>query len=335
MKNGGAVLATSINKYCYLTCRYLPPFFDHRYRVVWSRIENCRSIDEIAHPAVRETLRYLEFDRGVEVHHDGDLPARSGIGSSSSFTVGLLHALYALKGMMCSPAQLAAESIYIEQDILGEAVGSQDQCAAAHGGFNYIRFMPGGQVSVSPMAISRERTYELNAHLMLFYSGIKRTAANIAHNLIEHIDEKAEQLRRMHEMAEEGAAILNSNEDIARFGELLHDAWQVKREMADKVTNPEVDELYEAAREAGALGGKLAGAGGGGFMLLFVRPKDQPKVREKLRHHINVPFVFESGGSQIIFFDREEDFGLVEAMRARQKIDPFRELDDATEPSQS
>ena len=173
---GGAVLATTIDKYCYLSCRYLPPFFEHKFRVVYSKIENCHSVEEIAHPAVREILRYCKIDRGVEIHHDGDLPARSGMGTSSSFTVGLLHALYALKGQMPAKVQLAGESIVIEQEILKETVGSQDQVLAAHGGFNHIIFHTSGEITVKPVTATAARLNELNRHLMLFYTGIRRTA---------------------------------------------------------------------------------------------------------------------------------------------------------------
>ena len=194
-KHGGSVLATTIDKYCYITCRNLPPFFEHRICVIYSKMEYCQTIDEIAHPAVREVLRYLHYDRGVEIHHDGDLPARSGMGSSSAFTVGLLHAMYALKGQMVSKHQLAMESIHLEQDILKETVGSQDQVLAAYGGLNHITFLPNGEISVRPMTITRERMRELNAHLMLFYTGIKRTASNIAESYVNGIEDRKRQLR--------------------------------------------------------------------------------------------------------------------------------------------
>jgi D-glycero-alpha-D-manno-heptose-7-phosphate kinase len=179
-EHGGAVLATTIDKYCYLTCRHLPPFFEHRIRVVYSKIENCQSVEEISHPSVREVLRYLKFDRGVEIHHDGDLPARSGMGSSSAFTVGLLNALYALKGHMVNKQQLAKESIEIEQNWVRENVGSQDQVVTAYGGLNHITFLANGEISVRPVTISTERMKELNSHLMLFYTGIARTSSEIA-----------------------------------------------------------------------------------------------------------------------------------------------------------
>ena len=306
-KHGGAVLATTIDKYCYLTCRYLPPFFEHRIRVVYSKVESCQTVDEISHPSVREVLRYLNIDRGVEIHHDGDLPARSGMGSSSSFTVGLLHALYALKGQMVSKQQLAEESIYIEQKLLKETVGSQDQMSAAHGGFNIIEFSPNNEISIRPMTLSRERIEELNSHLMLFYTGIIRTASNIAESYVNNIENRKRQLCMMNDLLEESISILNSGKDINGFGKLLHKAWQAKRSLSNKVSNSNVDELYNTVRSAGAIGGKLTGAGGGGFMLLFVPPEKQKKVREKLKKLIHVPFKFESAGSQIIFFDIDKN----------------------------
>src|SRR6266851_2795457 len=178
--HGGAVLAATIDKYCYLTCRYLPPFFEHRIRVVYRKIETCKTVDEISHPAVREALRFLKIDRGVELHHDGDLPARSGMGSSSAFTVGLLHALHALRGEMATKAQLLRESLYLEQDLLRETVGSQDQVMAAYGGLKHVRFLADGEISVAPLILPAGRSAELRSHLMLFYTGIIRTASDVA-----------------------------------------------------------------------------------------------------------------------------------------------------------
>jgi len=324
--HGGAVLATTINKYCYITCRYLPPFFEHRIRIVYSRIENCQEIDEIRHPAVREVLRYMKMDRGLEIHHDGDLPARSGIGSSSSFTVGLLHAIYALKGKIVDKETLAKESIYIERDVLNETVGSQDQILAAYGGLNHITF-GADDVIVKPLTLSKTRSEELNSHLMLFYSGIKRTASSIAETFVNEIDQKKKNLERMMDFVKEGLRILSGGEDIEKFGKLLHEAWLLKRELSAKVTNPFVDELYETARSAGALGGKLLGAGGGGFILFFAPPDRQPEIRRRLKNLIYVPFAFEYRGSQIIFHDPREDYSDLDLNRTHNHIRPFRELD--------
>src|SRR5438132_5782475 len=242
--HGGAVLATAINKYCYITCRYLPPFFEHRIRVVYSKAEMCQHAHELQHPAAREVLRFSQIDRGVEIHHDGDLPARSGIGSSSAFTVGLLHALYALKGHMPCKKQLAAESIHIEQEILQESVGSQDQVLAAHGGFNQVTFAPDGDVFVRPMTLPAERLAELHAHLMLFFTGVNRTASGVASSYVYNLDAKEQQLQRMREMVTEGIEILTGSQPIAAFGELLHETWCAKRSLSEKVSNGVVEAIY-------------------------------------------------------------------------------------------
>jgi len=324
--HGGTVLGATIDKYCYLTCRYLPPFFKHRIRVVYSQIENCQMVDEIAHPAVREVLRYLQIDRGVEIHHDGDLPARSGMGSSSAFTVGLLHALYALKGQMPTKRQLAAESIQIEQEMIKETVGSQDQVLAAYGGLNHVSFLENGEISVRPVTIAAKRMRELNAHLMLFYTGIKRTASTIADTFVNDIGSRRRQLRIMKDLVDESLAVLNSRQDLTAFGELLHEAWQAKRSLSPSVSNSDVDDCLQLAISAGAIGGKLAGAGGGGFMLLFVPPERQDAVRASLNKLIHVPFRFEFAGSQVLFADTEQEYPQEEVARAQQTIRGFREL---------
>src|SRR5262245_1973750 len=298
--HGGAVLATTIDKYCYLSCRYLPPFFEHRFRIVYRKIENCRSVEEITHPAVRETLRFLQIDRGVELHHDGDLPARSGMGSSSAFTVGLLHALHALRGEMPTRAQLVRESLYLEQEVLAETVGSQDQVLAAYGGLRHVKFQPNGEIAIDPLILPPARVAELQANLMLFYSGIARTAADVAQSYVIDLEARRRQLRIMKELVDESLDILCSGTDIRAFGDLLHEGWQNKRSLSPQVSNPEVDGLYDRARGAGALGGKLTGAGGGGFLLLFVEPDRQESVRQALDGLIHVPFQFESAGSQIV-----------------------------------
>jgi D-glycero-alpha-D-manno-heptose-7-phosphate kinase len=327
LKYGGNVLATSINKYCYISCRYLPPFFEHRIRVVYSRIENCRNFEEIQHPAVRETIRFLEIDRGLEVHHDGDLPARSGMGSSSCFTVGLLHALYALSGVMVSKHQLAKESIHIEQNLIKETVGSQDQVMAAYGGLNHITFNTTGEISIRPVILSKERLEELSSHLMLFYTGIKRTASDIAKTYVENLESKGENLFTMNEMVQEAIAILCGSRCICNFGELLHKTWMLKRNLSPQISNGAVDQLYERARAHGALGGKITGAGGGGFLLLFVPLSAQEGVKKALKELIYVPFAFESSGSQIIFYEpSKEDYSVLDRDRAINPVTPFREL---------
>jgi D-glycero-alpha-D-manno-heptose-7-phosphate kinase len=323
--HGGAVLATTIDKYCYLSCRHLPPFFEHRFRIVYRRIETCRSIDEISHPAVRETLRFLKIDRGVELHHDGDLPARSGMGSSSAFTVGLLHALHALRGEMPTKAQLAQESLHLEQEVLKETVGSQDQVLATYGGLRHVKFQPNGEIAIDPLILPPSRAAELKAHLLLFYTGIARTAADVARSYVADLEARRRQLRIMKELVDESIDILCSGTDIRAFGDLLDEAWQTKRSLSPAVSNPEVDGLYDLARSAGALGGKLTGAGGGGFLLLFVEPDRQEAVRRALDGLIHVPFQFESAGSQIVFYEPGTDYLEAERIREGQRLS-FKEL---------
>ena len=327
-KHGGAVLATAIDKYCYITCRFLPPFFEHRSRIVYSNIENVSTIDEIKHPAVRETLRFLDIQRGIEIHHDGDLPARSGMGSSSAFTVGLLNALYALKGVMPSKHQLLTESLHIEQIMIKETVGSQDQTLAAYGGFNHVNFMQNGDISVRPVIMSSDAMHHFNDHLMLFYTGIKRTAADVAESFVPNIEDKKRQLHIMKDLVEEALTVLGRGGDFSEFGTLLNEAWQAKRSLSARISNSQVDEMYAAARNAGALGGKITGAGGGGFMLLFVPPHYQDSVRNALKTQIHVPFRIDNTGSQIVYLQHEEDYSRQEHDRNGREVSSFRELSD-------
>lgn len=326
-KYGGNVLVTTIDKYCYLACRYYPPFFDHRFRISYIRSENCASVADISHPAVRGVLQYLNWDRGLEIHHVADLPARGGMGSSSSFTVGLLHALHGLKGQMCTKAQLTEESVHIEQELLNETVGSQDQTAAAYGGLNHVTFSTNGDIVVRPLTLTAERMRELESHLMLFYTGIKRTASDVAQSYVENIEEKRRHLEGLSQLVGEAMEVLYSDQDMSAFGGLLDQAWRIKRSFSGKVSNAHVDGIYAAAIEAGALGGKILGAGGGGFMVLFVPPERQQQVREKLKDFIHVPFRFESTGSQIIFYDPEQDFAYLDSERNGHQMQEFRELE--------
>jgi len=329
--HGGAVLAATIDKYCYLSCRYLPPFFEHKFRVIYSIIERCQTVDEIQHPAAREVLRFVKAARGVEIHHDGDLPARSGMGSSSAFTVGLLHAMHALHGRMSSKQQLADESIHLEQEVLQECVGSQDQVMAAYGGMNHVSFYPSGEIAVRPVILPQDRLREFQSHLMLVYTGIVRTASDIASSYVPKIDDRRRQLRVIMDLVNEGMSILCSQQDISPFGELLHEAWMEKRSLSGNVSNGEVEDIYAAARDAGAIGGKLLGAGGGGFMLLFVPPERRMAVRERLSRLLYVPFKFEVGGSQIIYFSGETQVYDSEPLGIERSIAPGLELPTAGE----
>lgn len=301
-ENGGAVLSTTIDKYCYLSCRYFPPFFDHKNRIVWSKIENVSNLDEIQHPAIREILKYLNFQEGVEILHNADLPARSGIGSSSSFIVGLLSILHALRGEMLTKRQLAIEAMKMEQEILKESVGSQDQTAAAFGGFNKIQFGGVQKIQVSPVTVSEGKLQELKSHLMLFFTGFSRTASEIAGEQIRTMKSKENELRAMHGMVDESISILNRGTGITDFGKLLHESWTIKRGLSSKITDQNIDDIYATARGAGAIGGKLLGAGGGGFMLIFAEPAAQPKIKAALSKLLHVPFRFEHAGSQIIYY---------------------------------
>jgi D-glycero-alpha-D-manno-heptose-7-phosphate kinase len=318
---------TTINKYCYLSCRYLPPFFEHNFRVVYIKSENCASIEEISHPAVRGILGYLKWQRGLEIHHDADLPARGGMGSSSAFTVGLLHALYGLRSQLVSKHALSDQSIHIEQNILQETVGSQDQIAAAYGGLNEVSFHTNGGFTVTPMTISAARVRELESHLMLFYTGIQRTASDVAKSYVEDIERRAEQLNELTLLLKQSVSLLHSGDDIEEFGRMLDKAWSLKRSWSKVVSNNFVDDLYARAKSAGALGGKINGAGGGGFMLLFVPPPKQNEVRQALASTIHVPFRFESTGSQIIFYDQQEDFSSIDPTGTAQPARSFRDLD--------
>lgn len=302
-EHGGAVLATSINKYCYITCRHLPPFFEHKHRIVYSRIENVRNNDEIQHPAVRAVLNWKNVSDGLEIHHDGDLPARSGLGSSSSFTVGLLHALQGIRGQMISKTDLALEAINVEQNIIGENVGSQDQVSASFGGFNRIEFLRNNSFNVSPVILPSHRRNELRDHLMLFFTGFSRIASDIAKSQIDNIKNRENELFLMRAMVDEALSILqNTSQNIDSFGKLLDSSWKYKRSLSPRVTTPEIDSLYQAALDAGAIGGKILGAGGGGFLLIFAKPHLQNTIRERLKQLIYVPFDFEDSGSRVVLY---------------------------------
>lgn len=308
-EHGGAVLATSINKYSYITCRYLPPFFEHKFRIVYSKTETTQNISEIRHPAVRATLEHMGINQGIEIHHDGDLPARTGLGSSSSFTVGLTHALYALKGKIVTKRQLALDAIHIEQDLLKEHVGAQDQTSAAFGGFNKIEFGGAQTIQVTPVTLNQKKCHDLQDHILLYFTGFSRIASEIAGEQIKKTPDKQDELHTMRKMVDDAIDILNGGDsDISDFGRLLHESWTIKRSLTDKISTPQIDKIYSDAREAGALGGKLLGAGGGGFMLFFVEPEKQPAVKDKLHNLLQVPIKFDTTGSQIIYYAPENHF---------------------------
>ncbi|MGD8500612.1 MAG: hypothetical protein PVJ86_08180 [Phycisphaerales bacterium] len=308
-ENCGAVLNTTIDKYCYISCRFLPPFFDYKYRIRYSLREETRDISEIKHPSVRECLRFMRLEEGIEMVHTSDLPARSGIGSSSAFTVGFLNALYALTGRMVGKRGLASHAIHVEQDIVGENVGSQDQVAAAFGGLNRIEFNGKENFFVQPLTVNRKKITELQNHLMFFFTGFSRTASEIASEQVRNTSSKSTELNIMKQMVDEAVNILNGGtEDIEGFGKLLNESWKLKRSLSSRVSTDTIDTIYDVAIKAGAIGGKLCGAGGGGFMLLFVPPRKQRLVRRALNRLLYVPIHFETLGSQIILYASEDSY---------------------------
>jgi D-glycero-alpha-D-manno-heptose-7-phosphate kinase len=306
---GGAVLSTTIDKCCYITCRQLPPFFEHHSRISYSRVENVSSNAAIEHPSVRACLQYLGVNKGVEIHHVADLPARTGLGTSSAFTVGLLLGLYALREQMRDKHALAADAIHVEQQILKEAVGSQDQVSAAYGGFNRINFNADGSIEARRILASQDRLALLQQHCALYFTGFSRTASEIAKEQIRMTLHRQHELEMMLQMVDEAEAIItNSNRSLDEFGHLLHESWQVKRTLTQSITNTSLDDIYEAGRAAGALGGKLLGAGGGGFMLFFVPPERRLALRMRLKNLLCVPFAFSHRGSHVVVYEPEEAY---------------------------
>jgi D-glycero-alpha-D-manno-heptose-7-phosphate kinase len=306
---GGAVLATTIDKRCYITCRRLPPFFEYHSRVSYSKVENVRRNDVIEHPSVRACLQFLGIEEGVEIQHVADLPARTGLGTSSAFTVGLLLGLYALKEKMCDKQTLAAQAIHIEQELLQEAVGAQDQVSAAYGGFNHINFLPDGSIDVKRVLTTQSRLAELEQHLALYFTGFARTASEVAQEQVKVTHQRKTELEAMLQCVQEAETIIRStSRSLDEFGHLLHESWQIKRTLTQKITNPAIDEIYEAGLSAGALGGKLLGAGGGGFMLFYVPPERREALRTRLKKLLCVPFAFSTKGSQVVVYEPEESY---------------------------
>lgn len=298
-REGGAVLSTAIDKYCYITARYLPQFFPARHRIVWRHIEDVSSIAEILHPAVREGLRMFGFTdaRGVEIHHQGDLPARTGIGTSSAFAVGLLAALNALKGEApLSRARLFLLALELEQQRLNDPVGSQDQVAVAVGGFNRIDFATSGEIVVTPVAAKAERLAELHANLLMVYTGASRLSSTITGEMIANLERRAEALREMRAMVDDAVALLQGDGDLDDFGRMLGHTWRLKRSLSSGISNSTIDDVYAAAKAHGALGGKLLGGGGTGFMLFYVPRERQAEVLAALSSLMHVPFRFEEKG---------------------------------------
>ena len=305
-EHGGAVLATTINKYCYLHCRFLPPFFEHRTRVVWSMIETVKHHHEITHPAVRAAIDHLGIEDGLEIHHIGDLPARAGLGSSSAFAVGLLNALHGLQGRITSQTNLAHEAIYVEQELVGDSVGIQDQIVTAVGGLNRVDIARDGSFIVTPLLLSNQRIMELHSHLMLFFTGVSRNASTIAADQIQQIPHRQNELSRILQLVDEAQSVLSGNSDITEFGRLLDESWKLKQSLSSRIAPAFVNDIYTQAMSAGAMGGKLLGAGGGGFFLVFAPPETQGAIRRKLSTLLEVSISFERSGTRIIFYEPPE-----------------------------
>lgn len=298
-KFGGSVLSATFNKYCFVTVRDFPPFFEHKNQLTYSKIERFNSPDELSHPLVREALKYLH-ENSIQISYDADLPARTGIGSSSSFAVGLLNSIHTLRGRYSTSKQLANEAIHLERVLCKEYGGIQDQIAAAYGGFNKIVFDSKG-FTVNPISINEDRLRQLNGELMLFFSGQSRISGEIAEEQAKNVSANTKTLNKMKELVNEGERILTENRNLSEFGELLDISWQMKTTLAGNITTDKINYLYETAKKSGAVGGKLLGAGGGGFLLLYVPEKNQSKVRTALEDYMYVPFDFESEGSKIIY----------------------------------
>lgn len=303
MDEPGSVLSTTIDKYTYISCRHLPPFFQHKHRITYSQIENASSTDSIQHPAIRAAISDLSIKEGLEIHCDADLPARSGIGSSSSFSVGLYHALTALQQRRVSKKWLAQRAIRLERCLLNESGGWQDQIASSYGGLNHITFHSDNTFRVNPVIISSDRKKSLREHLILLFTGFTRSSSAHSKKTEDSFHRNKEKLRQINQYVSEACTLLHSSSPISKFGELLHESWNMKKALGDQISNPTIDEFYERALAHGAIGGKILGAGNGGFLLLFVPPSRRSQVLNAFPDLLHVDFRFENTGSQIIYYD--------------------------------
>ena len=318
-EHGGAVLATTIDKSCYITCRYLPPFFEYHSRISYLKVENVDSNQAIQHPSVRACLQYLSIEEGVEIHHIADLPARTGLGTSSAFTVGMLLGLYALKNKMRDKHMLAKEAMYVEQELLKEVVGAQDQVSAAYGGFNRINFQTDGSIQVNRIVTSQDRLAKLEQNLALYFTGFSRIASEIAQEQVRQTPHRKRELSLLYQMVNEGEDIFtHPTRSLDEFGRLLHEGWQIKRGLTKNITTSTIDEIYEAGRSAGALGGKLLGAGGGGFILFFIPPDRRQELRTRLKKLLCVPFRFSTRGAEVVVYEPEEVYD--KALSAERRL---------------
>ena len=305
-QHGGKVLTSTIDKHCYLNVRFWPPFFSEKYRISYSVIEHAKSASEIKHPSAKACIERSGIKEGLEVTYNGDLPAHSGLASSSAYTVGLLNALHGLKGIRRSPLELAEEAIYLEQKVMKDIVGCQDQIEVAFGGFNLIEFENEGTFKVSSLPVSKARLARLEKNLILVYSGKSRFSSSIATDLVSNFEQKKDEIKSMLLLVDEGARILlDENADIDDFGRLLNETWERKRNLSCKISTSVLDDIYTRALRNGALGGKTLGAGGGGFMLLFVPEEKRAAVSSSLNGYLSVPFSFVDYGSRILYSAEE------------------------------
>ena len=305
-EHGGAVLSTTFDKYAYVTVRNLPPFFEYKTHLTYSKEEKVNSVDEIQHPAIRNAMKWLGMEK-IRMTYEADLPARSGLGTSSSFAVGMLEAFYALKGKYADKKKLSDDAIYLERTLCAEAGGIQDQIAAAFGGFNRIDFSKNGY-TVNPVVMSRERKKELNDNLMLFFTGFSRFSSDIQKGTEKSMKEKTKELLEIYSLVDEAQKILSDNNaDIDEFGKLLDYSWNLKRGISEGISTDSIDEQYKKAMDAGALGGKLLGAGGGGFLLFYVPKEKQKSVKNALKDQMQVPFSFENEGTRIIYYAADDN----------------------------
>lgn len=302
-EHGGAVISTTFDKYCYVNVRHLPRFFDYSTELSYSKIERVTAIEDIKHPAIREAMKFLDM-RGIRLTYEADLPARSGLGTSSSFAVGMLNAFYGIKGKYADKKKLADEAIYLERILCKESGGIQDQIAASFGGFNRINFNADGY-AVNPIIIPPERKKQLNDNLMLFFTGFSRFSSDISKVQEGSTKDKTKELLEMLSLVDEAERILTSKSKLSEFGKLLDYTWKLKRGITNKISNDCIDTLYVKAIESGALGGKLLGAGGGGFLLFYVEQDKQNAVKKAMKDLLYVPFQFENDGTRIIYYTSE------------------------------
>lgn len=304
--NGGSVLSTTFDKYCYVNVRYLPRFFEYSTELSYSKTERVNDINEIQHPAIREAMKMLDM-KEIRLTYEADLPARSGLGTSSSFAVGMLNAFYALKGIYADKRKLAKEAIYLERVLCKESGGWQDQIAASYGGFNRINFSADGY-EVLPLVISPKRKKQLNDNLMMFFTGFTRFSSEVQKiNSLSSSGDKLSRLKKMMELVDEAQSVLTSeNRDLDEFGRLLDVTWNLKKGTGNAISTSSIDKLYSKGIDAGAIGGKLLGAGGGGFLVFYVPKEKQNAVKEAMKDLLYIPFKFENGGAQVIYYSPEE-----------------------------